>query len=251
MDGENLPQAAAEIPWFHNVILIEKIKPPQDRLWYARSAIEHGWSRAVLVHQIELNLIARQGSAMTNFHATLPPSQSDLAHQLLKDPYTFDFLTIGNAAHEHNLELGLVEHIQQFLLELGVGFAFVGRQAHLEVGGDDFYIDLLFYHLQLRSYVVIDLKMEKFKPEFAGKMNFYLSAVDDLMRHGDDQPTIGLVLCKEKNRVVVEYALRDSSKPIGVSQYVLTEQLPARLQGILPTVQQLEAEFSTGLDGKP
>jgi predicted nuclease of restriction endonuclease-like (RecB) superfamily len=243
LDGQSLPQAAAGIPWFHNVVLIEKLKDPAARLWYAWQTLEHGWSRAVLVHQIESGLFTRQGKAVTNFEATLPPPQSDLAQQVLKDPYNFDFLTLAADARERELEQGLLAHLRKFLLELGAGFAFVGEQHHLEVGGEDFYIDLLFYHLRLRCFVVIDLKMEPFKPEFAGKMNFYLSAVDDLLRHKDDQPSIGLILCKERNRLVVEYALRDTHKPIGVSAYRITQRLPQRLKGSLPTVEQLEAEL--------
>jgi len=215
-------------------------------LWYARQALEHGWSRAVLVHQIESDLFKRKGRAVTNFQATLPPPQSDLAQQVLKDPYNFDFLTLDADARERELEQGLLAHLRKFLLELGAGFAFVGQQHHLEVGAEDFYLDLLFYHLRLRCFVVIDLKMEPFKPEFAGKMNFYLSAVDDLLRHQDDQPSIGLILCKDKNRLIVEYALRDTHKPIGVSAYRITQRLPRRLKGSLPTVEQLEAEL-----GKP
>lgn len=242
--GSELPQPVAEVPWGHNITLIEKIKAPAERLWYAQKTIEYGWSRAVLTHQIESGLYGRQGNAVTNFHTTLPAPQSDLARQLLKDPYTFGFLTLSSDVQERELEQALIDQIQQFLLELGVGFAFVGRQYHLEVGGDDFYIDLLFYHLQLRCYLVIDLKIEKFKPEFAGKMQFYCAAVDDLLRHPDDQPTIGLILCKEQNRIVAEYALRDTNKPIGIAEYVLTEQLPNDLKGRLPSTQQLETELS-------
>lgn len=239
-----MPQVVAQIPWFHNVVLIEKLKAPDERLWYAQKTVEYGWSRNVLVHQIESGLYRRQGAAVSNFHATLPAPQSDLAHQLLKDPYAFDFLMLTGDAQERELERGLVEHIQKFLLELGMGFAFVGRQHHLEVGGEDFYLDLLFYHLQLRRYVVIDLKAEKFKPEFAGKMNFYLAVVDDLRRHPDDQPSIGLIICKEKNRVIVEYALRGTGTPIGVSEYVITENLPDSFKGTLPSAEQIEAEFA-------
>ncbi|MBI3272659.1 MAG: DUF1016 domain-containing protein [Planctomycetes bacterium] len=248
LDGKFLPQAAAEIPWFHNIMLIEKVKDPQVRLWYARQAVEHGWSRAVLVHQIESNLFKRQGKAITNFRAALPPPQSDLAEQVLKDPYNFEFLTLTADARERELEQGLLVHLRKFLLELGAGFAFVGQQYHLEVGDEDFYIDLLFYHLRLRCFVVIDLKMERFKPEFAGKMNFYLSAVDNLLRHKGDRPSIGLILCKQKNRVVVEYTLRDTRKPIGVSAYRVTERLPGRLKGRLPTQGELEAELGTRRD---
>ncbi len=188
--------------------------------------------------------------AQTNFAQTLPPPQSDLAQQVLKDPYTFDFLTLSADARERELEQGLTEHIQKFLLELGVGFAFVGRQVHLEVGGDDYYLDLLFYHLKLRCFVVLDLKMEAFKPEFAGKMNFYLTAVDEQMRHANDPPTIGLLLCKEKNRLTVEYALRDVKKPIGVAEWKtrLVESLPRQLRGALPSVEDLERGLA---DKKP
>lgn len=237
-----LPQLAAKLPWAHHVILMEKLKDRATRIWYMQHAIEHGWSRAVLTVQIETKAHRRMGKAQTNFAQTLPPPQSDLAQQVLKDPYTFDFLTLSAAARERELEQGLTEHIQKFLVELGVGFAFVGRQVHLEVGGEDYYLDLLFYHLKLRCFVVLDLKMEAFKPEFAGKMNFYLTAVDEQMRHANDQPTIGLLLCKEKNRLTVEYALRDVKKPIGVAEWKtrLVESLPKQLRGALPSVEDLE-----------
>jgi len=245
LDGHNLPQPVAEIPWGHNVLLLEKIADPILRLWYARKTIEHGWSRAVLTHHIETQLHRREGKAITNFQRTLPPPQSDLAEQTLKDPYNFEFLTIRSDAHERDLEQGLLDHIRKFLLELGVGFAFVGRQYHLDIGGQDYYLDLLFYHLRLRCYVVIDLKMKAFEPEFAGKMNFYLSAVDDQLRHADDKPSIGLLLCKERDHLTVEYALRDLKKPIGVAQWQtkLVESLPRNLKGSLPTVAEIEAEL--------
>lgn len=243
LDGVNLPQAVTEIPWGHNQELLFKLKDPAQRLWYAKMVVEHGWSRAVLVHQIESDLFARQGKAVTNFKRTLPMPQSDLAHEAIKDPYTFDFLTLAADARERELEQGLVDHIQKFLLELGVGFAFVGRQVHLEVEGDDFYIDLLFYHLRLRCYVVIELKNGPFKPEYAGKMNFYLSAVDDRLRHKDDQPSIGMILCRSRKKLIAEYALRDTHKPIGVSAYKLTKALPEKLKGTLPTIKDLEAEL--------
>ncbi|MGH7990829.1 MAG: PDDEXK nuclease domain-containing protein [Limisphaerales bacterium] len=245
LDGQNLPRPVAEIPWGHNVLLLEKIPNPILRLWYAHKAIEHGWSRAVLTHHIETQLHKREGKAVTNFQRTLPPPQSDLAEQTLKDPYNFDFLTIRSDAHERDLEQGLLDHIQKFLLELGVGFAFVGRQYHMEISGQDYYLDLLFYHLRLRCYVVIDLKMKAFEPEFAGKMNFYLSAVDDQLRHADDKPSIGLLLCKERDHLTVEYALRDLKKPIGVAQWQtkLVESLPKNLKGSLPTVAEIEAEL--------
>jgi predicted nuclease of restriction endonuclease-like (RecB) superfamily len=233
------------IPWGQNVILLQKLKDPLLRLWYAHKAIEHGWSRAVLTQHIETQLHKREGKAVTNFQRTLPPPQSDLAEQTLKDPYNFDFLTLRSNAHERDLEQGLLDHIQKFLLELGVGFAFVGRQYHLEISGQDYYLDLLFYHLHLRCYVVIDLKMKAFEPEFAGKMNFYLSAVDDQLRHTDDKASIGLLLCKERDHLTVEYALRDLKKPIGVAQWQtkLVESLPKNLKGSLPTVEEIEAEL--------
>jgi len=245
LDGQNLPQPVAEIPWGHNVWLLEKISNPILRLWYAHKTIEHGWSRAVLTHHIETQLHKREGKAVTNFKRTLPPPQSDLAEQTLKDPYNFDFLTLHSDAHERDLEKGLLDHIQKFLLELGVGFAFVGRQYHMEISGQDYYLDLLFYHLRLRCYNVIDLKMKAFEPEFAGKMNFYLSAVDDQLRHADDRPSIGLLLCNERDHLTVEYALRDLKKPIGVAQWQtkLVESLPKNLKGSLPTVAEIEAEL--------
>ncbi len=237
-------QAAANLPWGHVMRLLDTIPDPSTRAWYAREAVAHGWSRAILTHQIEARLYERQGRATTNFDLTLPPHQSDLAQQTLKDPYTFDFLSLGAEAHERDLERGLIDHIRAFLLELGVGFAYVGSQYHLEVGGRDYYIDLLFYHLKLRCYFILDLKATEFRPEDAGKMNFYLSAADDLLRYPDDQPSIGLILCKSRNKVVAEYALRDMSKPIGVSAYQLTEALPEQLQGSLPTIEELEARLN-------
>jgi predicted nuclease of restriction endonuclease-like (RecB) superfamily len=253
LDGRSLPGSVAAIPWGHNAILIEKIKDPILRLWYARKTLQHGWSRAILTYHLERNLHEHEGRALTNFQQTLPPPQSDLAQQVLKDPYNFDFLTLRVDALERELEKGLLDHIQKFLLELGVGFAFVGRQVHLEVDGEDYYLDLLLYHLRLRCYVVVDLKRETFKPEFAGKMNFYLSAVDDRMRHPDDQPSIGLLLCKVQNRLTVEYALRDVRKPIGVAEWKtkLVESLPKNLQGKLPTIEEIEAELEKSAEAKP
>jgi predicted nuclease of restriction endonuclease-like (RecB) superfamily len=247
--AEQPPAPLLALPWGHNIALLQKIKDPVTRLWYAQTALEHGWSRNVLTVQIESRLHQRQGKAITNFSLTLPAPQSDLARQTLKDPYIFDFLTLDAAARERELELGLLDHIQKFLIELGVGFAFVGRQYRLKVSGEEFALDLLFYHLGLRCFVVVDLKMEAFKPEFAGKMNFYLSAVDDQLRRADDQPTIGLLLCKEKNRLIVEYALRDIKKPIGVAEWRtrLVESLPKKLQSSLPTVAQIEAELAVEL----
>ena len=246
MGGASPPVPVAEIPWGHNVVLLFKLKDSVQRLWYARKTVENGWSRAVLVHQIESSLYARQGAAITNFERTLPPPQSDLARQVLKDPYVFDFLALRQDVTERDIECALADHIQRFLLELGVGFAFVGRQYPLEVGGEDFYLDLLFYHLRLRCFVVVDLKVCEFTPEHAGKMNFYLSAVDDVLRCQDDAPSLGLILCKSKNRIVVEYALRDFRKPIGVASYELqlVESLPRELRGKLPTAKQIEAELN-------
>jgi predicted nuclease of restriction endonuclease-like (RecB) superfamily len=245
---ESIVQAPlAQLTWYHNLALLEKVKGREERLWYARQAVENGWSRNVLVLQIESGLYRRQGQATTNFQATLPPPQSDLAQQLIKDPYNFDFLTLTQAAQERDLERELLTHLRQFLIELGVGFAFVGNQVPLEVGGEDFKLDLLFYHLKLRSFVVIDLKMGPFKPEYGGKMNFYLSAVDDLLRHPDDQPSIGLVLCKTKNRIVAEYSLRNMTAPMSISAFQHLEKLPEQLKGTLPTIEELEAELA----GKP
>ncbi|MHC5823276.1 MAG: PDDEXK nuclease domain-containing protein [Nostoc sp.] len=245
-DEQNVQQVVGQIPWGHNVRILDTIKDQTERLWYIQQTIQYGWSRNVLVHQIESKLYHRQGKATTNFNRTLPPPQSELAQQLLKDPYSFDFLNLGKDFLERDLERALINHIRDFLIELGVGFAFVGSQYHLEVGGEDFYIDLLFYHLRLRCYIVIDLEIEEFKPEFSGKMNFYVSAVDDLLRHPDDQPTIGMILCKSKNKVIAEYSLRDMHKPIGVSAYQLRDTLPEPLQGNLPTIEQLKAELETG-----
>ena len=243
---EKLPQAVSEIPWGHNIVLLQQLDRPQDRLWYAEQTRAQGWSRAALQAQIAKKAHARQGKAVTNFTRALPPPQSELARQALKDPYTFDFLTIGREAHERVTERDLLAHVREFLIELGAGFAFIGNQVKLTVGDADSFIDLLFYHVRLRCYVVVELKATAFKPEHAGKMNFYLSAVDDLLRHKDDQPSIGLLLCRSRNRVQVEYALRDIRKPIGVAQWEtrIVEALPEDLKGSLPTVEELEAELS-------
>lgn len=243
-DGEFVQQAAAQIPWFHNCVLLDKLKDRNEREWYLRKTFEHGWSRDILVMQIESRLFHRQGKAITNFAATLPPLQSDLAEQTLKDPYVFDFLGLGDNAHEREIERELVKHITNFLLELGAGFSFVGKQVPLEVEGEDFFIDLLFYHLKLRCYVVIELKATKFKPEYAGKLNFYLSAVDATMRHESDNPSIGLILCKDRKGLIAEYALKDISKPVGVSEYQLVASIPENMKGSLPTIEELEAALA-------
>ena len=224
-DDSILQQAVAKLSWGHNVRLLDRVKMPEERLWYAQQTIQNGWSRNVLLMQIESGLYRRQGKAITNFQTALPAPQSDLTQQILKDPYNFDFLTLTNEAQERDLERGLPAQLRRFLIELGVGFAFVGNQVPLEVGGEEFKLDILFYHLKLRCLVVIDLKMGAFKPEYAGKMNFYLSAVDDMLRHSDDKPSIGLILCKAKNGIVAEYALRDIAKPLGISEFKHLEKL--------------------------
>lgn len=236
-------QLVSQIPWGHNVRLMYKVKNGTERLWYIQKTIEHGWSRNVLVMQIETGLYHRQGKALSNFASTLPPLQSDLAQQTLKDPYNFEFLGISDDALEREVERASIEHIRNFLLELGAGFAFVGSQYHLEVGDEDFYLDLLFYHTKLRCYVVIELKTGKFKPEYTGKMNFYLQVLDDVLRHPDDQPSIGLILCKDKNELVAEYSLRGHTQPMGVSEYKLGQALPEELRGKLPTIEELESEL--------
>lgn len=225
--------------------LLDRVKDPNARLWYVRMALAEGWSRSVLDIQISGRAHIRTGRTQTNFDTTLPPEDSDLAQQAFKDPYLFDFLGTADLRREREVEQALVDHVQKFLLELGSGFAFVGRQVSLEVGGQSFVLDLLFYHLKLRCFVAIELKAVPFVPEVLGKTNFYLSAVDDLMRHPDDKPTIGLLLCRQKNRVVVEYALRDVGKPIGVAEWEtqIVESLPDELRGSLPTVEELEAEL--------
>lgn len=242
-DFEFVQQVVAQIPWGHNVRILDYVKDHIERCWYVEQTIQNGWSRDVLLMQIDSGLYKRQGKALTNFEKTLPDLQSDLANQILKDPYSFDFLGLGKGSNERDIQKSLVTQIQKFLLELGVGFAFVGQQYHLEVGGRDFFIDLLFYHLKLRCYVVIELKAVEFEPEFTGKINFYLSAVDDLLRHPEDKPSIGIVVCRSKNKVIAEYSLRDTNKPVGVSSYELTEFLPESLHGNLPSVEQLEAEL--------
>jgi len=244
----------AQIPWWQNIALMERLNDANTRLWYARQTIEHGWSQPLLCIKIDQQAHARQGKAITNFPATLPPADSDMAAQVFKDPYLFDFLGTADPRREGEVEQALVDHIQRFLLELGAGFAFVGRQVHLEIGSQDFYLDLLFYHLKLRRYVVVELKAVPFNPDFAGKMNLYLSAVDDLLRHPDDQPSMGLLLCRSKDKLVVEYALRDIKKPIGVAEWetTLVKSLPTDLKSSLPTVSEIECALApfTGAGAK-
>jgi predicted nuclease of restriction endonuclease-like (RecB) superfamily len=242
-DDAIVQQAVGQIPWGHNTVLLDKLRGREERLWYAGEVVRHGWSRAVLLHQIESGLHLRQGQALTNFERTLPAVSSAVAAEMLKDPYHFDFLALAPAVEERELERALLAHVRDFLLELGVGFALVGSQYRLEVGGQDYHLDLLFFHIRLRCYVVVELKVGGFIPEYAGKMNFYLSVVDEQLRQPEHEPSIGLILCKERNRVVVEYSLRGSSKPIGVAQYRLTEELPHQLAGSLPTPADLEKEL--------
>jgi len=243
-DAEFVQQAAAQLPWGHNLVLLDKLPGPETRRWYAAKAIEHNWSRNVLVMQIEARLLERTGQAVSNFDNHLPRAQPDLARESLKDPYRFDFLGFTVEAQERDIESALVRHVTEFLLELGAGFAFVGKQVLLDVGGDEFFIDLLFYHLKLRCYVVIELKAGKFKPEHLGQLSFYLTAVDAQLKHPQDGPTIGLLLCKSKNKVVAEYALRDSARPMGVAEYQLVGALPAELQASLPSIEQIERELA-------
>jgi predicted nuclease of restriction endonuclease-like (RecB) superfamily len=245
-DRAIVQRVVAQLPWRQNIALIERLGDEKTRLWYAEQAIRNGWSQPILCLQIDSRAHERQGRAITNFPTTLPPAESDMAAQVFKDPYLFDFLGTADPRREREVEKALVDHIQRFLLELGTGFAFVGRQILLEVGDQDFYVDLLFYHLKLRCYVVIELKAVPFDPAFVGQLNLYLSAADDLLRHSDDKPTIGLLLCRSKNRVVVEYALRNLKRPIGVAQWEtrIVKSLPKEFKGILPTVEEIEAELS-------
>ncbi|MCX6112746.1 MAG: PDDEXK nuclease domain-containing protein [Proteobacteria bacterium] len=235
----------AQLPWYHNIALLDKLKNNQERLWYAQQAVKNGWSRNVLVHQIESALYHRQviSEKTTNFKITLPQPQSDLAHELLKDSYTFGFLSMEEDVKERELQKQLVRHIRKFLLELGAGFAFVGEQYHLNGGDEDYYLDLLFYHVKLKCYIVIELKSGKFKPEYAGKLNFYLSVIDDTLKGKDDNKSIGILLCKLKNKITVEYSLKDISKLMGISEYKLTNSVPEELRSSLPSIADIEAEL--------
>lgn len=239
-------QLVAQIPWGHNLVIISKIKDTNEALFYVQKIIQNNWSRAVLTHQIESGLYGRAGKAITNFKATLPLPQSDLARQTLKDPYSFDFLTLREKHDEKELEDALINQIAGFLLEMGSGFSYIGRQYRLEINGDEFFIDLLFYHIRLHCYVVVELKVVKFKPEFAGKLNFYVSAVDSILKTEQDNPTIGILICKSKNKTVVEYALKDIHKPIGVSEYLITKNLPDEFKSSLPSIEEIEAELEGG-----
>lgn len=245
-DGPIAQQPVAQLPWGHVLQIMQRIKEPAARDFYIREALAHGWSRNILEIQIQNQLHLRAGKAQNNFDLTMPPAESDMAAQLFKDPYLFDFLGTADPRRETEVEQALVDHIQKFLLELGIGFAFVGRQVRLEVGDEDHPLDLLFYHLKLRRYVVIELKVRAFAPGDVGQLNLYLSAVDDLLRHPDDQPTIGLLLCRKKNRLVAEYALRGLDQSIAVAawQTRLTESLPECLRSSLPTIEEIETELA-------
>lgn len=244
-DRAIVQEPLAQIPWSHNIALLEKLQTSEERLWYARKSIENGWSHAILMLQINGLLHRRQGKALTNFKSALPPVDSDMAAQVFKDPYLFDFLGTADPPREREVERALIDHVERFLLELGQGFAFVGRQKLLEVGDSDFIIDLIFYHYKLRCFVIVELKAVPFDPAFAGQLNLYLSAVDDLLRQPEDKPTIGLLLCKGKDKLVAEYALRGLNKPIGVADWEtqIITSLPENLQSALPTVEEIEAEL--------
>ena len=238
---EFVQQVVAQIPWGHNTVLLDKIADFEERIWYIEKTIENGWSRNVLIHQIESRLYQRQvlTDKVSNFQYRLPSPQSELAVQTLKDPYVFDFISFSQEMKERDIEAALIDNMTKLLLELGTGFAFLGNQYHLNIGGEDFYIDMMFYNLNLRCYVVIELKTGDFKPEYAGKLNFYLSAVDDILKTEYDNPSIGLLLCKSKNNLIAEYSLKDISKPIGVSEYRITEKLPDELEKQLPSVEDI------------
>jgi predicted nuclease of restriction endonuclease-like (RecB) superfamily len=242
-----LQQPAAKLPWFHLVTLLTSLQDNTLRDWYAREALQRSWPRGTLALQIKNRLHLRQGAAITNFDQRRSPPEAGLASQILKDPYHFDFLGLGDEAHERDIENALIRHITRFLMELGAGFAFVGRQFRLEVAGDEFFIDLLFYHTRLKCYVVVELKAHAFKPEHAGQLNFYLATVDAQIKAADDRPTIGLLLCRNQNRLVAEYALSGIDKPIGVAEYQLVRALPEPLDTSLPSIEEIEAELSQDL----
>jgi len=238
-------QLAVQIPWGHNLVIIAKCKKTDEALFYLQKTMQNNWSRSVLNHQIESALFGREGKAITNFQTTLPSPHSDLAQQTLKDPYKFDFLMLREKHDEKELEDALINHVTRFLLELGAGFSFIGRQHRIEIEGDEFFIDLLFYHVRLHCYVVVELKTVKFKPEFAGKLNFYVSAIDGTIKNEKDNPTIGILICKSKKNTVVEYALKDIHKPLGVSEYIISQNLPEEFKSSLPSIEEIEAELGT------
>ncbi|MBN2728620.1 MAG: DUF1016 family protein [Bacteroidales bacterium] len=244
LEIEKVQQLVGRIPWGHNVLIISKVESIEEAMFYINKTIENNWSRAVLAHQVDLDFYNRSGKATTNFPDTLPTPQSELAIETLKDPYKFDFLTLSEKALEKDIEEQLVNHITSFLLELGGGFSFVGRQVPIKIDEEDFYIDLLFYHIKLKCYVVVELKSVKFRAEYAGKMNLYLSAVDDLMKSDSENSTIGLLLCKSKSEVIAEYALRGTTQPIGVAEYEIVNSIPADLRPELPTIEEIEKELA-------
>jgi predicted nuclease of restriction endonuclease-like (RecB) superfamily len=242
-NDEFVQPIVAQIPWTHNIILIQKIKDKNIRFWYMEQTLNNGWSKDILSLMINSEVHNRTGNLVSNFSQILPPLESDLVQQSFKDPYRFDFLTITEPFRERELENNLIKHMEKFLIELGSGFAFVGRQYKLEIGDDEFYIDLLFYHLKLRCFIVVELKKGKFKPEYSGQVNFYCSAIDGILAQKDDKPTIGLILCQEKNEIVAEYSLRNMTQPIGISEYQLTEVLPKEFESSLPTIEEIEQEL--------
>ena len=242
-NDEFVQPIVAQIPWTHNIILIQKIKDKNIRFWYMEQTLQNGWSKDILSLMIKSEVHNRTGNLVSNFSQILPPLESDLVQQSFKDPYRFDFLTITEPFRERELENNLIKHMEKFLIELGSGFAFVGRQYKLEIGDDEFYIDLLFYHLKLRCFIVVELKKGKFKPEYSGQVNFYCSAIDGILAQKDDKPTIGLILCQEKNEIVAEYSLKNMTQPIGISEYQLTEVLPKEFESSLPTIEEIEQEL--------
>ena len=241
-------QVVAQIPWGHNILIFSKSTDIKEAQFYIHQTIQNQWSRDVLALQIKSNLYGRNGKAITNFKASLPQPLSDLAQQTLKDPYVFDFMTIAQPYKEKDIENQLVQNITKFLLELGKGFAFIGQQYHLEIADNDYYIDLLFYHTRLKCYVVLELKNTKFIPEYAGKLNFYLSAVDSLVKQNDDNPTIGILLCRDKNNIEAEFALRNINKPMGVSEFEITNKIPDNLKSSLPTIEEIENELTNNAE---
>ena len=242
-NDEFVQPIVAQIPWTHNIILIQKIKDKNIRFWYMEQTLQNGWSKDILSLMIKSEIHNRTGNLVSNFSQILPPLESDLVQQSFKDPYRFDFLTITEPFRERELENNLIKHMEKFLIELGSGFVFVGRQYKLEIGDDEFYIDLLFYHLKLRCFIVVELKKGKFKPEYSGQVNFYCSAIDGILAQKDDKPTIGLILCQEKNEIVAEYSLKNMTQPIGISEYQLTEVLPKEFESSLPTIEEIEQEL--------
>ncbi len=240
IDIEKIQQLVGQIPWRHNVVIISKSKNIDEAIFYSKKKIENNWSRSFLLHQIELDFYKRHGKAITNFTETLPTPHSELATETLKDPYKFDFLTLQEKALEKDIENQLVKHITSFLLELGTGFSFVGQQVPVKIDNQDFYIDLLFYHIKLKCYVVVELKAIEFKAEFTGKMNLYLSAIDDSLKTEAENPTIGLLLCKSKSEIIAEYALRGISQPIGIAEYEINKAIPKEIKTELPTIEEIE-----------